>query len=80
MNTVTARALETVAMLMIGDSLLACTAPRAHAKLWLKGPRPWRKLVIPFVKHQGLTTGLGMAGLATGIALARYAERANRKH
>ncbi|MEZ6023648.1 MAG: hypothetical protein R3C16_09630 [Hyphomonadaceae bacterium] len=37
MNTLTARTLETAAMLMIGDGMLACAAPRMHAKLWRKG-------------------------------------------
>lgn len=78
MNMITARTLEATAMLMIGDGLLACASPRGHARLWLKGPRPWRRMILPFVRRPTLTTGIGAAELAAGLVLARYAQKARR--
>jgi hypothetical protein len=71
------RALEGLAMLLIGDGALALAEPRGHAELWRDGPRPWRALVEPFARRPGLTFALGAAGVAAGLWLASRAHRAS---
>jgi hypothetical protein len=68
------RLLETLAMAIIGDSVLCVVAPRRHTGLWLGGPVWWRKVWRPFVDHPTLTRLLGAAGVAFGLWLARTQE------
>jgi len=64
------RALESLAILMIGDGLLAATQPRRHVLLWQSGPRLWRNSIRPFIRNPGLTRLLGVVGLGLGLWLA----------
>lgn len=66
------RLLETAAMLMIGDSVLALVEPRRHVDLWAEGPRPWERMVEPFARHPNMTRALGAVGLGVGLWLASY--------
>jgi hypothetical protein len=64
------RMMELVALGMIGDGALALADPRRHTRLWLEGPRPWRKAMKSFVRRPGLTRTLGVLGLGAGLLLA----------
>ena len=68
------RLLESLAILMIGDGLLAAVRPRRHVLLWETGPRIWRNSLRPALRHPGLTRVLGL--VAVSWALVRRA--ANR--
>jgi hypothetical protein len=61
---------ETVAMLMIGDGLLALAEPERHCQLWMAGPRFWQKAVEPFVEHPPLARTMGALELVAGFWLA----------
>ncbi len=67
---ITRRLLETLAMAIIGDSVLSIVSPRRHTSLWLEGPAGWERAVQPFVKHPAATRLLGVLGLGFGIWLA----------
>ena len=70
----TRRILETLAMLIIGDSILCIVSPRRHASLWLEGPQWWHRAWRPFIEHSAITRTLGAFGLGLGIWLARKQE------
>ncbi|MBI1200235.1 MAG: hypothetical protein GC203_20445 [Phenylobacterium sp.] len=65
------RGLETLAMLMIGDGLLALASPRRHVSVWRRGPEPWRRFLDYFGERPALTAGLGLAETVAGFWLAR---------
>ena len=66
----TRRLLETVAMTIIGDSVLCMISPRRHTALWLSGPHWWQRAWEPFVRHPGVTRAMGAVGLGFGLWLA----------
>ncbi|HRX86607.1 MAG TPA: hypothetical protein P5572_16410 [Phycisphaerae bacterium] len=68
------RLLETAAMMVIGDSVLALVAPRRHVALWKDGPRWWERMAEPFIRNPNMTRALGAAGLGLGIWLAQRNE------
>jgi hypothetical protein len=70
-HTVGRRLAECVAMLMIGDGLLALVDPERHMKLWHRGPHLWEMIMRPFVKNPELTRWAGAAELAIGVWLAQ---------
>ena len=65
------RMLESTAMMMIGDGLLALVQPRRHMQVWESGPRLWRMMMRPFLASPALTRSIGALELAAGIWLAR---------
>jgi hypothetical protein len=67
---ITRRFLESMAMAIIGDSVLCIVSPQRHTGLWLSGPRWWRETWRPFVKNPNLTRLLGVLGLGFGLWLA----------
>ncbi|HEX4124924.1 MAG TPA: hypothetical protein VHY37_09390 [Tepidisphaeraceae bacterium] len=70
-GTLGRRLLECVAMMMIGDGLLAAIDPKRHMKLWEQGPHLWERIMQPWVKRPELTRWLGAAELVAGICLAQ---------
>ena len=64
------RLLETLAMLIIGDSVLALISPSRHVSLWLSGPSWWERTWSPMVRRPALTRILGLVGLSLGVWLA----------
>ena len=64
------RLIETLAMTIIGDSLLCVISPRRHVSLWASGPKWWQRAATPFVRRPGLTRALGTVGVAFGVWLA----------
>jgi len=63
------RTLETVGMLLIGDGIAAALEPRRHARLWLGGPRGWRRAMRYFARTPELTRCVGMAEAGLGLWL-----------
>ncbi len=64
------RLLESLAILMIGDGLLAAVQPRRHVLLWETGPRIWRNSLRLFLRHPGLTRVLGLVAVGLGVWFA----------
>lgn len=64
------RILEVIGILMIGDGLVAAAEPERHGRLWLAGPRLWRRAMKPFVESPRLMrwAGVGEAGLGLWLA------------
>ncbi|MDX1582820.1 MAG: hypothetical protein R3338_04395 [Thermoanaerobaculia bacterium] len=65
------RLAETVAMLMIGDGVLATIAPTEHVRLWRKAPTGLDKMLKKFEQNPGLTRTLGVVEIGLGIWLAK---------
>ena len=61
---------EMLAIMMIGDGVLALTQPRRHMQLWNAGPEPWRKLCTYFERRPALTRATGAGFIALGLLLA----------
>ena len=61
---------ESVAMMAIGDGVLAAAFPVQHIQRWTFGPKAWRAYLHWFSEHPGLTRVLGVAEAAGGIAWA----------
>jgi hypothetical protein len=64
------RAKECLAMLMIGDGVLALVEPRRHVAVWESGPPWWRAMTEPFASRPGLLRCLGAGEVALGIWFA----------
>jgi hypothetical protein len=62
--------IEVIAMLAIGDHVLAIISPTRHISLWLGGPRWWDRICEAFVRRPTLTRVLGIAGLIAAVWLA----------
>lgn len=69
---------EVVAMLAIGDGVLATAWPAQHSQLWRFGPRFWTTAMDTFAAHPTLTRTLGAAELAFGLWLAAGVESSER--
>ena len=54
---------------MIGDGIVAAVDPARHGRLWLPGPRPWRRAMRPFVKSPALMRWLGLGEAGLGLWL-----------
>jgi hypothetical protein len=67
-----------MAMISIGDGMLALIAPRNHLALWLLGPKRLRKLTLWFVENPTYTRlgGIAEIGLGVWLALRQYREAA----
>lgn len=69
---------ETLAMLMIGDGVLAMAQPRRHVNLWRVGPEPWREALSFFDRRPGLTAAIGALEVGAGLWLASRQRPARR--
>jgi hypothetical protein len=61
---------ESVAMLAIGDGVLAAVFPVQHIGRWDFGPKAWRAYLHWFSERPGLSRVLGVAEVAGGIVWA----------
>jgi len=61
---------ELLAMVLVGDGVLALLAPSRHSVLWRGGSPRWNRVMYGFAEHPWLTRALAAAELASGIALA----------
>ncbi len=60
-------------MAMIGDGVVALVNPKADARAWNCGPRPWRCLMSAMEEHPTLTRAAAALEIAGGICLAMEA-------
>ena len=60
------RVLWVVALVLIGDGVVAAVMPRRHMLRWYDGPDWYQRAMRPLVDHAAATraVGLGKAGLA----------------
>lgn len=60
------RVLWVVALILIGDGVVAAVMPRRHMLRWSTGPDWYQRAMQPLVDHPAATraVGLGEAGLA----------------
>jgi hypothetical protein len=67
------RALEILAMMMIGDGVLAAFGPRRHVTLWRGRARGsgWNRMLTWFAEHRKGTRVIGAVEIVAGLALAR---------
>jgi hypothetical protein len=61
---------ETMAMMAIGDGVLAAVFPVQHIERWDYGPKAWRAYLHWFSERPGLSRVLGVAEVIGGIACA----------
>ncbi|MFF0905461.1 UNVERIFIED_CONTAM: hypothetical protein RF653_17465 [Kocuria sp. CPCC 205316] len=63
-----ARIAESIALVTIGDGVIAALFPARHAARWVIGPDPVRRILSMFVEHPGLMRAAGVAQVVAGIA------------
>lgn len=59
-----------VAMVLIGDGVMALVHPQRDAKAWAAGPKPWRDLMQALHDRPVLTRAIGATQVAAGIVWA----------
>lgn len=62
------RIAESIALVTIGDGVLAALFPARHAARWRVGPSPLRRAMSVFEERPGLTRAVGAVQVAAGIA------------
>ncbi|MGQ1797319.1 hypothetical protein BJF77_11840 [Kocuria sp. CNJ-770] len=62
------RIAESIALVTIGDGVIAALFPARHAARWMIGPDPVRRVVAKFVQHPGLMRAAGVVQVVAGIA------------
>ncbi len=70
------RFMELLAMLIVGDGVIALVAPRRHSLLWRFGPEGYRRAMEAFAEHPGLVRVLAAVEVVGGLwlALGQYEE------
>jgi len=64
------RMIELLAVLMIGDSVVAFLRPRRYLRLWDCGPDWLRSTALFFARNRQATRTLALVELAAGVWLA----------
>lgn len=54
-NIIKRRLLETLALMVVGDSVPTIMAPRKHVSLWQGGPQWWKRTCDTFDRHPTVT-------------------------
>lgn len=62
------RIAESIAVVTIGDGVVAALFPSRHAARWEIGPAPVRRAVSVFVERPGLMRVVGIAQVVAGVA------------
>lgn len=65
------RITELVAMVLIGDGVVAISAPSRHSLLWRSGPKWWGDFMQDLAGRPNLVRALGAAEAGAGLWLAR---------
>ncbi|HEX5283439.1 MAG TPA: hypothetical protein VFW30_04915 [Bryocella sp.] len=63
-----------MAMVLIGDGIMALVNPRNDAKAWKKGPLLWQTVMQGLSKRPGLTRAIGVAQVIGGVWWALHEE------
>ncbi|MFC4905034.1 hypothetical protein [Kocuria oceani] len=64
------RIAESIALVTIGDGVVAALFPARHAARWMIGPDPERRVMAKFLHHPGLMRAAGVVQVVAGIAWA----------
>ncbi len=64
-----------LAMVLIGDGVMALIHPVRDAHAWRKGPKLWQEFMHILGERPNLTRAIGAAQLATGIWWAFQQDR-----
>ena len=64
---VSRRVQELMAILLIGDGVVALLQPQRHVRLWTFGPASYRGFMQAFVQRPGMTQLLSAIELGLGI-------------
>lgn len=64
-----------VAMVLIGDGVMALIHPERDAHAWKKGPKPWRQLMHALSERPTLTRAIGVAQITAGVLWALRQDR-----
>jgi hypothetical protein len=64
-----------LAILFVGDGVVAAIVPARHARRWRFGPRWSRRWMDWYAARPGVTRVLGLAEAAIGVWLATSTER-----
>lgn len=65
------RFLWTLALLAVGDGVVAAWMPRRHMRRWSQGPDWYRRAMKPFADHPEATRALGLAEAALALGWTR---------
>lgn len=68
------RAKHFMAMVLIGDGVMALICPRRDAHAWKKGPKLWRSLMGALHDRPTLTRAIGAAQIVGGVLWAMSQE------
>jgi hypothetical protein len=66
---------DLVAILLVGDGVLAVMAPQRRMRRWLIGPSWFRELVGWFERRPNLSRALGLLTALVGVAIALPRQR-----
>ncbi|HEY5380646.1 MAG TPA: hypothetical protein VIJ65_00190 [Acidobacteriaceae bacterium] len=66
-----------MAMVLIGDGVMALINPRSDAKAWRRGPKLWRLLMGELADRPGLTRAIGAAQVVGGVWWALHQDEAD---
>lgn len=61
------RILWFLALILIGDGVVAAVMPQRHADRWSRGPAWYRRLMRPFADHPQATRALGLGEAAGAV-------------
>lgn len=61
------RVKELLAILLIGDGVVALLNPQRHVHLWRRGPKVYRQLMEAFLRRPGMTQLLSAVEVVLGI-------------
>ena len=64
------RVTELAAMVLIGDGVIAMSAPSRHSLLWRGGPQLWGEFMQGLAERPNLVRTLGAAETSVGLWLA----------
>lgn len=73
------RAAELLAIMMVGDGVMALVRPRHHMRLWTLETPGLREFAEGFERRPVLTRAVGAATIAAGLALAVWAHRGHER-
>ncbi|MDP8926742.1 MAG: hypothetical protein M3M97_07505 [Actinomycetota bacterium] len=70
------RIVELMAMLAVGDGVIALAAPRRHSLLWRFGPEGYKRAMEAFAERPALTRLMAAVEVSLGLwlALSQYEE------
>lgn len=61
---------EALALLLIGDGVIAMLEPRRHTRLWSGSPGTYRKMMRPFERKPLIAQAVGVALIGFGFWIA----------